>query len=83
MPPDDEALCEHFHEFRVLSKIFELVQKNPEKDKFNTHEIGREIIQNAQIVVSTLNHCASSRMQLIKNHVDFVIIDEGKYTCLH
>lgn len=83
VPPDDENLCNYFHEFRVLSRIVELIRKEPKRDKFNTYEIGKEIIKNAQIIVSTLNHCSSSRMQSLKNHVDFIIVDEGKYNCLH
>lgn len=83
VPPDDENLCDFFHEFRVLSHIFERIQDQPKQTKFNTFEIGKNIIMNAKIILSTLNHCASSRMQPLQNHVDFIIIDEGERHCLH
>ncbi len=79
VPPDDESLCEYFHEFRVLSRIFQLIQKEPQRNEFNKYEIGKKILDNAKIILSTLNHCASSRTQSLKNRVDFIIIDEGEY----
>jgi hypothetical protein len=41
-------------------------------------EAETRIINHAKIVVSTLNYCASTRMDLLKTSTEFIIIDEGK-----
>ncbi|CAF4119609.1 unnamed protein product, partial [Rotaria sordida] len=76
-PPEDESLCEYFHDFNILTKVVEMIRKEPERKKFNTNNIGREILQKSKIIISTLNHCASSRMHSLEYFIDFVIIDEA------
>ncbi|CAF3994652.1 unnamed protein product, partial [Rotaria sp. Silwood1] len=76
-PPEDENLCEHFHEFMIHKTVFQMLTNEPQRKTFNTSKIAKDILENVKIIVSTLNNCASSRLDFLKNKVDFIIIDEG------
>ncbi|CAF1332002.1 unnamed protein product, partial [Didymodactylos carnosus] len=80
-PPDDKHLCDYFLEYIVLT---ELCQKLKRRENFNRctieKQIEKKLLKNAQIIISTLNYTASSRLRLLNNSktgVSFIIVDEA------
>ena len=77
VPPDDLRLADYFIDFIILRDIFnELKNGNNVLDNIRSSK-EKQVMKKAQIIVSTLNYCGSARMNLLKNNIDFVIVDEG------
>jgi hypothetical protein len=78
LPPNDEDLCNHFLDFLVLGKIVERLHTDQNLHTVELPKLQQDILNNATIIVSTLNNCGSSRLLPLIDRVGFVIIDEGE-----
>lgn len=76
-PPNDEDLCDHYLDFLVLTEIFLLLKEDPKLKHVDIVELQENILKKSKVIISTLNNCASSRLNSLGNKVEFVIIDEG------
>ncbi len=83
--PLDHDLCKHFLESLTMQQ---LVDEGMQNEKLvaskRADAIKQKILENAKIIVSTLNYSANNTLLSIKNKksVKFVIVDEGKvFSC--
>ena len=78
--PLDHDVCEHFLESLAMQKLVERME-NEELVPYQTADsIKNDILNNAKVIVSTLNYSANNILVSIKKQrsVRLVIIDEGK-----
>ncbi|CAF4264057.1 unnamed protein product, partial [Rotaria sp. Silwood2] len=76
--PLDHFVCEHFLESLTLQKLVERIQNGESVTYETADSIKHDIIENAKLIVSTLNYSANNTLLSIKKQgaVKFIIIDE-------
>ncbi|CAF4213213.1 unnamed protein product [Adineta steineri] len=80
-PPDDYHLCNYFLDFMILQDIVDVLKTGQKINSNIAEETELRLMRHAQIVISTLNYCGSTRMHQLKSSTEFIIIDEGKLQC--
>ncbi|CAF1182581.1 unnamed protein product [Adineta steineri] len=76
-PPDDYHLCKYFLDFMVLQDIVNALKMGRRIHPNIAQETELRLMQDAQIVISTLNYCGNARMHQLKSFTEFIIIDEA------
>ncbi|CAF3567573.1 unnamed protein product [Adineta steineri] len=77
-PPDDYHLCKYFLDFMVLQDIVNALKTGRRiYPSIIVQETELRLMQDAQIVISTLNYCGNARMHQLKSFTEFIIIDEA------
>lgn len=78
--PLDHNVCEHFLESLTMQRLVEKMQAGEDVTCETVDSIKQNILNNAKVIVSTLNYSANNTLVSIKKqkNVKFIIIDEGK-----
>ncbi|CAF1447780.1 unnamed protein product [Adineta steineri] len=76
-PPDDYHLCDYFLDFMILQDIVNVLKTDQRISPNIAEETEGRLMRHAQIIISTLNYCGSTRMQSLKSSTGFIIIDEA------
>jgi hypothetical protein len=83
--PLDHYVCEHFLESLTMKKLVEKMQNGESVTYKIADSIKQNILNNAKVIVSTLNYSANSTLVSVKRQksVKFIIIDEGQLLCVY